>query len=643
MGPIDLTRSPHALLQPTEGRIEAGFWADRQKLNRERLLLDGEHWLEEAGNFENLRAAAGRSDAEFRGMVFMDSDVHKWLEALGWELGREPSEDLAHRADQAIELVEAAQEGSGYLNSYYQVAKPGPRFTNLAWNHELYCAGHLTQAAIAHARGRGDDRLLGVARRFTDHIGEVFSGRDGTPGHPEIETALVELYRHTGERRYLDLAAYFVGTRGRSTLQPARFGSSYFQDHVPVREATEVTGHAVRALYLAAGVTDLWLETGEAALMDVMREQWRDMSGRKSYVTGGVGAHHSDEAFGDPFELPPDRCYGETCAAIASVMWSWRMLLATGDARYADSMERTLYNGFLSGLALDGGGYSYVNPLHVRDDHRDAVERGARRLPWYACACCPPNVMRTLASLQHYLATRDAGGVQVHHYASGTVGPLRIATDYPWHGRVEIEVTEAGEWTLSLRIPAWAEGAAVDGEPAPAGGYARVHRSWSPGDTVTLELPLAPRLTAPHPRIDAVRGCLAIERGPLVYCVEGADTPAGVRTDDLRLDPGAPLRDVERSDLLGSIVAVEAEGARASADAWDPDWAYAPAAAPGHAASGHAASGHPTSGHPTSGHSTTGCSEVGGSGGEVRLVAVPYALWGNRGDGPMRVWIPTAG
>jgi DUF1680 family protein len=640
MGPIDLTRSPHALLRPLEGRIKSGFWADRQRLNRERLLLDGEHWLEEAGNFENLRAAAGRSDSEFRGMVFMDSDVHKWLEALGWELGREPSEDLARRADTAIELVEAAQEDSGYLNSYYQVAQPGPRFTNLAWDHELYCAGHLMQAAIAHARGRGDERLLGVARRFADHIGEVFRERDGTPGHPEIETALVELYRHTGERSYLDLAAYFVGTRGRSTLEPARFGSSYFQDHVPVREATEVTGHAVRALYLAAGVTDLWLETGEAALMDVMRAQWRDMSGRKSYITGGVGAHHSDEAFGDPFELPPGRCYGETCAAIASVMWSWRMLLATGDARYADSMERTLYNGFLSGLALDGGGYSYVNPLHVRDDHRDAVERGARRLPWYACACCPPNVMRLLASLQHYLATTDAHGMQIHHYASGDVGGLRIATGYPWDGRVEIEVVETAEapWALSLRVPGWAEAARLSagGEEhdAPAGGYARIERRWQPGDRVTLELPLEPRLTAPHPRIDAVRGCLAIERGPLVYCVEGADARNGVRTDDLRLDPEAPLRDLQRSDLLGGIVAIEAGGAHRPADAWDADWAYSPAAA------ARADSGVDNS---AAGRSAPGRSGARATGASARVLAVPYALWGNRGDGPMRVWIPTAG
>jgi hypothetical protein len=631
-GPIDVSASPHARLRALGldgAAISGGFWADRQQLNRERLLLDGAHWLEEAGNFDNLRAAAGRSDAAFRGMVFMDSDVHKWLEALGWELARAPSDELARHADEAIELVEAAQEDSGYLNSYYQVAPPGERFTNLAWDHELYCAGHLIQAAVAHARGRGEERLLGVARRFADHIDGVFGVggdgvRDGTPGHPEIETALVELYRLTGESRYLGLATYFIGTRGHAGLQPARFGSSYFQDHAPVRDATTVTGHAVRQLYLAAGVTDVYLETGEEALLSAMLAQWQDMAGRKSYLTGGVGAHHSDEAFGDPFELPPDRCYGETCAAIASVMWNWRMLLATGDARYGDLMERTLYNAFIAGLALDGSGYSYVNPLHVRDQHQATVERGARRQPWYACACCPPNVMRTLASLQHYLASAGDGGLQFHHYAAGELRDgdvaLRVATDYPWDGRVELELTQAGEtpWALSLRVPAWASGArltaAGEEHDAPPGTYARIERRWSAGDQVTLELPLAPRLTAPHPRIDAVRGCLAIERGPLVYCVESADVPNGVRVDDLRLDPAGELRDAARPDELGGIVAVEAAARHDAPEGWDPDWGYAPAS-----------------------------EQPAGAGGQVRVAAVPYALWGNRGDGPMRVWIPTAG
>ena len=347
-------------------------------------------------------------------------------------------------------------------------------------------------------------------------------------------------------------------------------------------------------------MTDLHLETGEAALLDVLQARWRDMTERKMYLTGGLGAHHTDEAFGDPYELPPDRCYGETCAAIASLHWNWRMLLLTGEARFADLFERALYNGFNAGLSLDGRGYSYVNPLHVRDQHRGTV-----RQPWFACACCPPNVMRTLASLHHYLATSDDGGVQIHQYASGRIGgPSRSRTDYPWDGRIEIEVAATGEapWALDLRVPAWAAGARLavndDELEPPAPGYARVERAWRAGDRVTLELPLEPRLTAPHPRVDAVRGCLAIERGPLVYCVEEADAPAGAIVDDLRIDPAAELRAVPQPDLLGGIVAVEAAGAHQPPD------------------------------------------EIPPVDGAVTLRAIPYSHWGNRGEGAMRVWIP---
>jgi DUF1680 family protein len=596
-GPVDVSRSPHARLQPLAGKIDGGLWAERRRLNREVLLVEGARKLEEAGNFHNLRVAAGREEGEFVGMVFADSDVHKYLEALGWELANGPSEELAALAEGATELIQAAQQPDGYLNSYFQVVQPAEHFVNLAWDHELYCAGHLIQAAVAHARGTGDTRLLDVARRFADHIGEVFGpGRnEGTPGHPEIETALVELHRLTGEPRYLELAGFLVDTRGRETLQPARFGSAYFQDHAPVREATDVTGHCVRQLYLDAGVTDLHLETGEAALLDVLQARWRDMVERKMYLTGGLGAHHMDEAFGDPYELPPDRCYGETCAAIASLHWNWRMLLVTGEARFADQFERALYNGFNAGLSLDGGGYSYVNPLHVRDGHRGTV-----RQPWFACACCPPNVMRTLASLHHYLATSDDGGVQIHQYASGRIGDLRVTTDYPWDGRVEVEATAGGEepWALDLRVPAWAAGArlTVNGEELdpPAPGYARVERAWRVGDRVTLELPLEPRLTAPHPRVDAVRGCLAIERGPLVYCIEEADAPGGAIVDDLRIDPASELRAVPSPDL-GGIVRVEAAGVHEPLE---------------------------------------------GVAGPVPLRAIPYSHWGNRGEGAMRVWIP---
>jgi DUF1680 family protein len=586
--PVLAARSPHARLRPVEATIDGGFWAERRRLNRERLLVDGARRLEEAGALQNLRVAAGRSRGSFRGRCFHDSDVYKWLEAVGYE--------GSAAGDDAIELIEAAQQQDGYLNSYYQVARPGPRWSNLARDHELYCAGHLIQAGLAHARVRGDERLLNVGRRFADLLTRVFADW-GTPGHPEVEMALVELYRHTGDRRYLELAQGFVDRRGRGTLQPAGLGSSYFQDRVPVRGQDEVEGHAVRALYLAAGVTDLYLETGEPALLAAMERQWRDMAGRKAYITGGLGAHHMDEAFGDAYELPPDRCYGETCAAIASIMWSWRMLLATGEARYADLLERTLYNGFIAGLALDGAGYSYVNPLHVRDDHRDPIERGARRQPWYECACCPPNVMRLLASLPHYLATGDdTGGLQIHQYMDASLPGVRMRTDYPWAGTVELELTESGERTIALRIPPWGQ-ARVDGQ-AVAPGYVELRRNWHAGDRVSLELDMTPRLVRPHPKIDAVRGCAAIERGPLVHCVEGT-------VDDVRIDPAAPLRAVERPDLLGGIAVVEFAGARVPAP--DVDWPYG---------------------------------SFDGDATPASFAAVPYGWWGNRGDGGMRVWIP---
>ena len=623
-GPVDASRSPHAQLRPLplEGvRIDGGFWAQRQRLNRDVLLTEGARRLEAAGNFDNLRIAAGRKAGRFRGLVFMDSDVYKWLEALGWELGREPSGELARLADDAIALVADAQDESGYLNSHYQVVRPRERFSNLSWDHELYCLGHLIQAGLAHARARADERLLGVAARFAEHVEGIFGPgrREGVPGHPEIETALVELFRHTGDERHLRLAQYFVDARGRETLPDARFGPGYWQDHAPVREAPEITGHAVRALYLAAGVTDLYLERGERALLATMERWWADMAGRKTYLTGGVGAHHTDEAFGDPYELPPDRCYGETCAAIASFQWTWRMLLATGDARHADLMERTLYNGFLAGLALDGSAYSYVNPLQVRGEH-------TTRRSWFACACCPPNVMRLLAGLHNYLATTDRDGLQIHGYASGELraggdGPaVRVRTEYPWDGHVAVEVLErgAGPWTLALRVPAWSATARVrvaGGEWAGAErGYVRLRREWRPGDRVELELDMAPRLVAPHPRIDAVRGCLAIERGPLVYSFEQADH--GSALDDLTVCPAGPLRDAPPPDALPGIVAVEASGRHAPEPTAAPGpWPYAPLAA--------------------------GPSRSPGT--AQTLLAVPYFAWGNRGAGAMRVWIPVSG
>ena len=631
-------RSSAAVLRPIHAgdvSIGGGLWAERQRVNREVTIPYGFEQLERAGNFENLRLAAGASEAAYAGLPhpFMDSDVYKWLEAAAWEVGRSPSPALEAMADRAIELVAAAQDADGYLDTYYQVLRPAPRFTELPMGHELYCAGHLIQAAVAHARATDRTDLLDVAVRLADHVDGVLgpAGRPGVCGHPEIEMALVELYRLTGRERYLALATCFLDRRGHGLLGPGLFGPAYYQDERPVREARTVTGHAVRALYLACGVTDAFLETGERALLDAAVAQWEDMVGTRMYLTGGVGSHHRDESFGDPYELPPDRAYCETCAAIAGVMWSWRLLLATGEARYADLIERTLYNGFLAGVSLDGRRFFYVNPLQVREGHHVPKNRrgAAERQEWFGCACCPPNVMRLLSTLEHYLATTAAHAVQLHQYVPGTlrvaleggdVVELETVTDYPWSGRVEVIVvaTGRGPWSLALRVPEWCRGASLTagGErrrDLPAGAYATVSRAWQPGDRAVLELPMPARLTEPHPAVDAVRGCLAIERGPLVHCLEQVDAPAGVALADVAVVRGGDLREGFRHDLLGGVVTVRADGL-AMGPHRAPGWPYR----------------------------DVSCADPPRQARPVTLTAVPYFAWANRAPGPMRVWVPGA-
>ena len=612
------TVSARVRLRPIDGRgvvIRDGLLADRQRVNREVTIPRGAEELERAGTLDNLRIAAGLVSGDRRGMVFSDSDVYKWLEALAWEIGREPSPDFEALARETIDLVGAAQGPDGYLNSWCQVLDPDWRWTDLEMGHELYCAGHLIQAGIAFDRATGDASLLAISRRFADLIDDVFrnGAQKGTDGHPEIEAALVELYRHTGSRRYLELTETLTERRGHGMFADGRFDLAYYQDAEPVRQARTMSGHAVRALYLAAGVTDLYAETGDEELLAATLRQWDDLVSTKTYLTGGVGSRHYGEAIGDPYELPPDRAYCETCAAIASIMWNWRLLLVTGESRFADLLERTLYNGFLSGLSLDGESFFYANPLQSRN--------GERRHRWNPVACCPPNIMRLLASLHHYLATTSDVGIQLHQYASSTIravcptaGPVELAveTGYPWSGSVTVEVVACGdaEWTLSLRVPAWARGAVVDGQPV-APGYAELTRHWRPGDRVVLELDVSPRLTAPNPRIDAVRGCLALERGPVVYCFEAGDLPAGADLADVALQTDTAPADSGSLAPLGGVPGVSVAGLVRDLDGWRQieyvdvrefprDGASAPA----------------------------------------RLLAVPYFAWANRGDGGMRVWLP---
>jgi len=615
------TASARVRLRPIDSRdivIRDGLLADRQRVNREVTLLHGAEELERAGTLDNLRIAAGSMSAERRGMVFSDSDVYKWLEALAWEIGREPSPELEAHAREVIDLVAAAQRPDGYLNSWCQVVDPAWRWTDLKEGHELYCAGHLIQAGVAFARAVGDESLLTVACRFAGLIDEVIGddARLGTDGHPEIELALVELYRLTGETRYLALADTLTGRRGSGLFAGGCFDLSYYQDAERVRDAHSISGHAVRALYLAAGVTDLYAETGDEALLASMLRQWDELASTKTYLTGGIGSRHDGEAIGDPYELPPDRAYCETCAAIASIMWNWRLLLVTGESRFADLLERTLYNGFLSGLSLDGGSFFYTNPLQSRN--------GKRRHSWHPVACCPPNIMRLLASLHHYLATTSDRGVQLHQYATSTIRAvvpvagtveLAVETGYPWSGSVAVEVVACGdtEWTLSLRVPGWARGALVDGRPV-APGYTELTRRWRPGDRVDLELDVSPRLTAPNPRIDAVRGCLALERGPVVYCFEAGDLPAGAHLADVAVEIDAAPADSGPLPALGGLPGVSVAGVVHDLDGWRQIEYVDVRELPRN-----------------------------GTAASVRLLAVPYFAWANRGDGGMRVWLPRSG
>jgi uncharacterized protein len=602
-----------------------GFWAERQRVNRQHTIPHGFDQLQRSGTLDNLRLVASadgcyRAHADTSGATFpfLDSDVYKWLEAVGWELGKSPDPSLAAAADRAIGLVAAAQRPDGYLNSYVQVVRGGTPHTDLAWGHEFYCVGHLIQAAVAWHRALGDDRLLAVAVRAADRIDKEFgpTGRDGVDGHPGIEMALVELTRVTGDGRYLALAARMLDLRGRGLLGEGRFGAAYWQDHEPVREAATVAGHAVRQLYLDCGAVDVAVELGDQDLLAAVQRRWHDLVQTRTYLTGGMGSRHRDESFGDPYELPPDRAYAETCASIAGVMLGWRLLLATGEACYADAIERAIYNGVLSGVSLNGTRFFYVNPLQRRTARAYEPPGRGERAPWFPCACCPPNLMRTLSLFEQYLATSDDTGVQLHQYATADLhaqvpgGAVRLAvrTDYPWHGRVTVEVVESPDrpWKLSLRVPRWCRSAVLIGpggiHPRAAGaGYAELFRPWKAGDTTVLDLELPVRVTEPDPRVDAVRGCVAIERGPLVYCLESADLPPDTPLEDLRWDPRREPCAVPRPDIGDAVVGIAVPVARRPVDGSDT-------------------------------------ADAGAA--DLSTNAIPYFAWANRGAEAMRVWIP---
>ncbi|MCX8053587.1 MAG: glycoside hydrolase family 127 protein, partial [Armatimonadetes bacterium] len=472
-------------------RMRDGFWKIKMDLNHNHGLPVLLKHLEEHGVLDNFMLVSGRKRVERRGPYFSDSDLFKWMEGAAWDLASYDDPRARAELERVIDEVVAAQQPDGYLNTFFQGDIAGQRFRNLDHEHELYCAGHLFQAAVAHYRATGSDKLLSAATRYADYLVSIFGPgkRESADGHPEVEMALIELYRTTGKKDYLDLAGYFLsffGFAGSSNIARINAGGKM-----------NWMDHAVRALYLSCGGADYFAETNDSSYGDTLRRLWKDLTSSKMYVTGGVGSRYHNEGIGDPYELPNERAYAETCAAIANAMFNYRLLHVFGDASFADELERALYNGVISGVGLDGKSYFYVNPLACFREHQ--------RAEWYGCTCCPTNMVRTLASIPGYLYSVGENEVRVNLYASsiveyktvdGTLFTLEVQTDYPWDGNVDIKVSvdEPRYFTVSVRIPWWCSSAAaaVNGEEIDRahqpGSYLSITRYWKSGDAVHLNL-----------------------------------------------------------------------------------------------------------------------------------------------------------
>ncbi|EPX2829258.1 TPA: glycoside hydrolase family 127 protein [Klebsiella michiganensis] len=601
---------------------------------------------------ENFRIAAGRQEGEFYGMVFQDSDVAKWLEAVAWSLCQKPDPGLEKTADEVIELVAAAQCEDGYLNTYFTVKAPEERWTNLAECHELYCAGHMIEAGVAFFQATGKRRLLDVVCRLADHIDSVFGPGDnrlhGYPGHPEIELALMRLYDVTQEPRYIALVKYFVEARGTqphfydieyekrgktsywNTYGPAWMvmDKPYSQAHQPISEQPVAIGHAVRFVYLMTGVAHLArLSQDEGKRRDCLR-LWKNMARRQLYITGGIGSQSSGEAFSSDYDLPNDTVYAESCASIGLMMFARRMLEMEADSQYADVMERALYNTVLGGMALDGKHFFYVNPLEVHPkslkfnhiyDHVKPV-----RQRWFGCACCPPNIARVLTSLGHYIYTPHDDVLYINLYVGNSVEipvgnealRLRISGNYPWQEQVKIVIDSSSpvNHTLALRLPDWCDKPQVTLNGAPVTqdvrkGYLHISQLWQEGDTLQLTLPMPVRRIYGNPLVRHQAGQVAVQRGPLVYCLEQADN--GEQLHNLQLPRDARFSAVEGKGIFARKILLQAPGYKQTAkDAENQAlWHYDRA---------------PSSRQP-----------------QV-LTFIPWFSWANRGEGEMRIWVNEA-
>lgn len=640
-----ITKADHVTAVPLQNvRIDSGFWGSRQAINRSATLPAIYHQSKITGRFDawKLEWKPGQPNQPHH---FWDSDAAKWIEAAAYSLTTHPDPQLEQQVDEVIDLIEAAQQPDGYLNIFYTVVEPENRWTNLRDMHELYCFGHLTEAAVAYYKATGKRKLLDVMCRYADHIDSVIGPEEGKkhgyPGHPEAELALIKLWKVTGEQRYFDLCKYFIDERGKQPhfydiearargADPAHYWAKdhrYTQSHIPIREQSEMVGHSVRACYLYAGATDVAIETGDQELAAALRRLWENLTEKQMYITAGVGQANNNEGFTFDYDLPTEIAYAETCASISLVFWAQRMFHLDLDGKYIDVMERALYNGVLVGLSLEGDHFFYANPLSAYPHVNPYNQWGTildgyvhyRRSEWFSCACCPPNIARLLADLGEYMYSIGEDIIYTHLYGNNkanlSVGGQSVSieqqTNYPWDGNVKINVSadQAANFTLALRIPGWARGATiqVNGQPAQpqiVKGYAMLNRTWQAGDTVTLELPMPVERIMSNPKVRQNVGCIAIQRGPIVYCLEEVDN--GSNLAQIVLPRDSELTATFEPDLLGGVVTVSGTAKRVAPAEWT---------------GGLYQTAVPTQAEP------------------FTLKAVPYAFWANREPGEMRVWI----
>ena len=608
---------------------------------QEAVLKDEVEGVAKSHAVENFRAAAevlknGKCDTEFYGMVFQDSDVAKWLEAAAYSLQLTPDAELEEHCDRMIDIVAEAQHEDGYLNTYFTVKEPGRRWTDLSECHELYCAGHMIEAAVAYADATGKTKLLDVMCRFADHIYNHFitEGNPGFPGHEEIELALLRLYRKTGEERYKELSAHFLNARGDAGAyfqkesrergwylwgkDPA--APEYNQTHLPVREQKDAVGHAVRAVYLYTGMADLAAETGDESLKQACRNLYESITKKRMYLTGGIGSAYEGEAFTEDYHLPNESAYAETCAAVGFCFFLRQMLRLEKKGEYADTMERALYNGVLGGMQLDGKRFFYVNPLEAIPGVSGVAAPLKHALPerpgWFACACCPPNVARLIGSVAEYAYSIEDGALYQHLYLGGTIdmeqefgGKITVECDYPKTGHILYTFSPTTEKVmdvrLAIRIPSYAKKTTIlrNGSPYVPNlddGYAYIEGKFRAGDTLILDIDMSARRVYANQHVAADTGKIAFLRGPLVYCAEGTDNDGDVL--GLRVSRTAPIREIEGGAPDGMpMLTVSGSRITTGEELYSFD---APEKEP------------------------------------VSLRLIPYYTWGNRGLSEMRVWIP---